>query len=176
MLLVTFVVYSLVEEDRIGKYKSRELGFTGICCKHCGGQPGCGRYFPGSFNSFLSGKNAENMVDHIVKECEMASPQLKLIIQRLENFDKTTKARPPHGSRKKFFFHIWTRLREYNNNKEDEQSLSDLSPIPLKTSSSRSDDDTSTYNNIGMITPCDFSSNDAGKNNHLVGSIPYHSL
>jgi len=30
----------LTQADRVGCYKSRDLGFVGMCCKHCGGQPG----------------------------------------------------------------------------------------------------------------------------------------
>jgi hypothetical protein len=138
----------LTKEDR--KYKSRELGFTGLCCRHCGGQPGFGRYFPGSFNSFLSGKNSENMVEHIVKECSGINPQLKMIIGELEKRDKNSKSRPPHGSRKKFFFHIWTRLREYNCKVEEEKTMS---PIPLDKAPSSDDED-----NFGTTTPCDLHS------------------
>jgi hypothetical protein len=27
----------LTQDDRVGKYKNREIGFVGMCCKHCGG-------------------------------------------------------------------------------------------------------------------------------------------
>ena len=30
----------LAHADRVGCYKSRDIGFLGLCCKHCGGQPG----------------------------------------------------------------------------------------------------------------------------------------
>ena len=30
----------LTPDDRVGKYRQREEGFVGMCCKHCGGQPG----------------------------------------------------------------------------------------------------------------------------------------
>ena len=86
-----------------------------MCCKYCGGQPGFGRYFPGSFNSFLSGKNAENMVDHILKECSGCPPYVRSIVRELEHREQNNnKTRPPHGSRKKFFYHIWTCLRSYH--------------------------------------------------------------
>jgi len=38
----------LTQDDRVGKYRQREIGFVGMCCRHCGGHPGFGRYFPGS--------------------------------------------------------------------------------------------------------------------------------
>lgn len=38
----------LTQDDRVGKYRQREIGFVGLCCRHCGGRPGFGRYFPGS--------------------------------------------------------------------------------------------------------------------------------
>jgi len=33
-----FKATALTQDDRIGKMKNRELGFTGLCCKFCGGQ------------------------------------------------------------------------------------------------------------------------------------------
>ena len=30
----------LTKDDRVGKYRQREEGFVGMCCQHCGGQPG----------------------------------------------------------------------------------------------------------------------------------------
>lgn len=33
-------VCKLTQSDRVGCYKARDLGFVGMCCKHCGGQPG----------------------------------------------------------------------------------------------------------------------------------------
>ena len=30
----------LQPSDRVGSYKTREIGFIGMCCKHCEGQPG----------------------------------------------------------------------------------------------------------------------------------------
>lgn len=41
----------LAETDRVGCYKARDIGFLGLCCKHCDGQPGFGRYFPNSVRS-----------------------------------------------------------------------------------------------------------------------------
>jgi hypothetical protein len=46
----------LTVDDRIGKYKNRDLGYPGICCKYCekqqGQQPGFGRkYYTISFSS-----------------------------------------------------------------------------------------------------------------------------
>jgi hypothetical protein len=29
----------LTQADRVGCYKTRDIGFMGMCCKHCGGQP-----------------------------------------------------------------------------------------------------------------------------------------
>ena len=41
----------LTQADRVGCYKTREIGFVGMCCLHCGGQPGFGRYYPNSVRS-----------------------------------------------------------------------------------------------------------------------------
>jgi len=44
----------LTQADRIGWFKNREIGFGGLCCKHCKGKPSFGRYFPNSVRSFVS--------------------------------------------------------------------------------------------------------------------------
>jgi hypothetical protein len=118
LLLILCICFRLTKDDRIGKYKNRDLGFIGMCCKHCGGQPGYGRYFPGSFNSFLSGKNSENMVDHMLKECSACPDQLRSILSDLEERESQSKSKPPHGSRKRFFGHIWSQLRAYPSNSQ----------------------------------------------------------
>ena len=48
--------------DRGGCYKSREIGFIGMACKHCGGQPGFGRYFPNSVRSLAQTTTSQTIL------------------------------------------------------------------------------------------------------------------
>lgn len=131
-----FRACGLTQDDRVGKYKNRPLNFVGMCCKYCDGQPGFGRYFPGSYDSFLNGTNLIGIVKHIATDCRLCPPRVRNTVVELEEFEKRRAAsynasvpddepnstsipmaavqqpRPRYGSRKRFFSHIWTRLRE----------------------------------------------------------------
>ena len=120
---------ALTPDDRIGKYKNREIGFTGLCCQHCGGQPGFGRYFPGSYDSFLNGTNCAGIVKHIKSDCLSCPPRVRDIVTELslveaqenlaaaappdaaESTTTTPQGRPRYGSRKRFFSYVWNKLR-----------------------------------------------------------------
>jgi hypothetical protein len=71
-----------------------------------------GRYFPGSFNSFLSGKNCESMVDHVLSNCCSCPDNVRSAVEELDRRERLNQKRPAHGSRKRFIFHIWTQLCE----------------------------------------------------------------
>lgn len=103
----------LTKDDRVGKYKHRKLGFVGMGCKHCGGQPGFGRYFPGSFDSFMNGKNCDGIVKHIASECRQCPRGIREIILELERREamQGRQSRPRYGSRKRFFTYVWEQLQ-----------------------------------------------------------------
>lgn len=116
-----FRACGLTQDDRVGKYKNRELGFVGMCCKHCGGQPGFGRYFPGSYDSFLNGTNCTGAIKHIQSECRACPERVRETVLALEQqevegaattLDTASAHRPRHGSRKRFFSYVWSRLRD----------------------------------------------------------------
>lgn len=108
----------LTEEDRFGNYKHRQLGFVGICCQFCGGLPGFGRHFPGSFQSLLSGSHCVRIVKHMRSECRSCPPSIRGLIKDIENEDRTERfihnQSHDHGSRKKFVAHVWAKLQEAN--------------------------------------------------------------
>eukprot|EP00545_Synedropsis_sp_CCMP1620_P013843 CAMPEP_0119016446 /NCGR_PEP_ID=MMETSP1176-20130426/13061_1 /TAXON_ID=265551 /ORGANISM="Synedropsis recta cf, Strain CCMP1620" /LENGTH=341 /DNA_ID=CAMNT_0006969871 /DNA_START=139 /DNA_END=1161 /DNA_ORIENTATION=- len=109
---------SLSEADRVGCYKSRPLGFTGMCCKHCGGQPGFGKYFPETVRSLAQTTTSQTILKHVGSKCRFCPPQVRqavLELQRQQVIKETTNAgRPRYGSRKVFFQRIWTRLHGKN--------------------------------------------------------------
>ena len=112
----------LTLDDRVGKYKAREIGFVGMACKHCGGQPGFGRYFPGSFDSFLNGKNCEGVIKHIAAECRVCPARIRDTVLHLEREEGLKPSRKAYGSRKRFVKHIWDTLRTYKLPDEPEES------------------------------------------------------
>jgi hypothetical protein len=108
----------LSEADRVGCYKSRPLGFTGMCCKHCGGQPGFGKYFPETVRSLAQTTTSQTILKHVGSKCRFCPPHVRqavLELQRQQVIKETTNAgRPRYGSRKVFFQRIWGRLHGKN--------------------------------------------------------------
>lgn len=100
--------------DRVGCYKSREIGFIGMCCKHCGGQPGFGRYYPNSVRSLAQTTTSQTILKHIGSKCQLCPPEIRSAILELQRHqairDGFPSGRPRYGSRKIFFQRIWERL------------------------------------------------------------------
>lgn len=124
----------LTVDDRIGKYKNRELGFPGLCCVHCGGQPGFGRYFPGSFDSFLNGTNCDSMVQHVKNECRICPDDIRGTMMKLHRDESKKQNRPAHGSRRQFFELIWSKLASYKIPNDDDPTSGESKAIKTKTS------------------------------------------
>lgn len=121
---------SLTMADRVGCYKSRELGFIGMCCKHCGGQPGFGRYYPNSVRSLAQTTTSQTILKHIGSKCRFCPPHVRNAVQDLmrqqaaregsgntgrgsastEGSSSPSSSRPRYGSRKIFFQRVWSRL------------------------------------------------------------------
>jgi hypothetical protein len=108
----------LSEADRVGCYKSRPPAFAGMCCKHCGGQPGFGKYFPETVRSLAQTTTSQTILKHIGSKCRFCPPHVRqavLELQRQQVIKETTNAgRPRYGSRKVFFQRIWARLHGKN--------------------------------------------------------------
>lgn len=112
--------------DRVGCYKSRELGFVGMCCKHCGGQPGFGRYYPNSVRSLAQTTTSQTILKHVGSKCRFCPPHIRNAVQDLTQQQaaregasggasttsggSSSSSRPRYGSRKIFFQRVWTRL------------------------------------------------------------------
>ena len=104
-------VCRLTEVDRVGCYKSRPLGFVGMACKHCGGQPGFGKFFPASVRSLAQTTTSQTMVKHISQKCRLCPPFLRQAVHSLlKEEEEKENNRPRYGSRKVFFQRVWARL------------------------------------------------------------------
>jgi hypothetical protein len=116
----------LTQADRVGCYKSRDLGFIGMCCKHCNGQPGFGRYFPNSVRSLAQTTTSQTILKHIASKCRFCPPNVREAVVELQRQQALKEAassagiaglaassevgRPRYGSRKIFFHRVWSRL------------------------------------------------------------------
>jgi len=104
----------LQQSDRVGCYKTRTLGFLGMCCKHCGGQPGFGRYFPNSVRSLAQTTTSQTILKHVGGKCRFCPPRIRKAVLELQrqqqHKEHLTTGRPRYGSRKIFFQRMWARL------------------------------------------------------------------
>jgi len=143
----------LSDADRIGCYKGRELGFLGMCCKHCGGQPGFGKYFPASVRSLAQTTTSQTIVKHIGHKCRLCPENVRSSVLALQEgqalTDKVTKdsksatsvidlMRPRYGSRKVFFQRIWERLHsepdvKIKNTEDSNTNTSDTRRLDLSS-------------------------------------------
>lgn len=73
----------LTQADRVGCYKTRDLGFVGMCCKHCNGQPGFGRYFPNSVRSLAQTTTSQTILKHIASKCRFCPPNIRDVVVEL---------------------------------------------------------------------------------------------
>ncbi len=120
------------EVDRIGTYKTRKLGFKGMSCKHCGGEPGFGRYFPETLRSLSQTTTSQTIVKHVAYKCRKTPKDVKasvrILKERQDAKDQIAKEyrrsrfeeRPKYGSRKVFFQRLWNRL--HGDDEDSEQS------------------------------------------------------
>jgi hypothetical protein len=99
------------EEDLIGKNKSLKIGMAGICCKNCGGSPGCGRFFPSTFNSFVNGTNPDRVLAHVGHICIHTPSHIRNAIHELERQENVKPTCLRYGSRKSFFWYIWSKFQ-----------------------------------------------------------------
>ena len=114
----------LAQADRVGCYKTREIGFVGMCCLHCGGQPGFGRYYPNSVRSLAQTTTSQTILKHVGSKCRFAPPHIREAINELQRQQAAREGmstgRPRYGSRKIFFQRVWARL--HGEQEEDDQA------------------------------------------------------
>jgi hypothetical protein len=121
----------LTPADRVGCYKAREIGFVGMCCKHCGGQPGFGRYFPNSVRSLAQTTTSQTILKHISGKCRFCPPTIRKAVLELQrqqaHKEGLATGRPRYGSRKIFFQRMWARLhgKKGAEEAEDDDVLKD---------------------------------------------------
>jgi hypothetical protein len=98
-------------DDRIGRYLQQEVGYIGLCCKHCFGQPGYGRYFPSTLASFIS-SFPSTAVKHIIDDCYACPKWIKDVVSEVENMNqKSAQRRISHSGIKGIVQNIWEILR-----------------------------------------------------------------
>ena len=140
----------LTHADRVGCYKSRDLGFLGMCCKHCGGQPGFGRYYPNSVRSLAQTTTSQTILKHIGNKCRFCPPQVRAAVLQLQQqsslCEGMSSGRPRYGSRKIFFQRVWARLHQQEEDDDNsKQSSSDAdstqTPTDLDESSTISEEE-----------------------------------
>ncbi|GAX18557.1 hypothetical protein FisN_10Hh242 [Fistulifera solaris] len=116
----------LTPADRVGCYKTREIGFLGMCCKHCEGQPGFGRYYPNSVRSLAQTTTSQTILKHIAGKCRFCPPSIRDAVIKLQQLpgpsETTSSGRPRYGSRKIFFQRVWSRLHEGAEHESDDLS------------------------------------------------------
>jgi hypothetical protein len=104
----------LMEADRVGCYKSRQVGFPGLACKHCVGQAGCGRYFPASEASLSQTTTSQTIMNH-VRNCRRCPAEIRENLELMKRSrmgpDGKKADKPKHGGRKVFFHRLWCRLQ-----------------------------------------------------------------
>lgn len=106
----------LTAVDKVGCYKTRQLGFLGFCCKNCGGQPGFGRYFPNTVRSLAQTTTSQTILKHVAGKCQCTPVHIRNTIVSLQNLQSSKEqgnamsGRPRYGSRKIFFQRVWSRL------------------------------------------------------------------
>lgn len=108
----------LTQADRVGCYKSRDIGFIGMSCKHCGGQPGFGRFYPNSVRSLAQTTTSQTILKHIGSKCRYAPIEVRNAVLELQREqvaqEGLASGRPRYGSRKVFFQRVWARLHGKN--------------------------------------------------------------
>jgi len=151
----------LTQADRVGCYKSREIGFVGMCCKHCGGQPGFGRYYPNSVRSLAQTTTSQTILKHIGSKCRFCPPHIRQVVLEFQRQQAAKEGiaagRPRYGSRKIFFQRMWARLHgkktaEFETDDEEDSKLGETGETPASStqaSPANSDTEQSDHDNEG---------------------------
>lgn len=132
----------LTQADRVGCYKSRDIGFIGMCCKHCGGQPGFGRYYPNSVRSLAQTTTSQTILKHIGSKCRFCPPHIRQAVLKLQGEQAAKEGmaagRPRYGSRKIFFQRMWARLHgkktdEFETDDDEDSKIGENHATPASS-------------------------------------------
>eukprot|EP00977_Amphora_coffeiformis_P011399 scaffold2760_cov167-Amphora_coffeaeformis.AAC.13 len=106
---------NLMEADRVGCYKNRDIGFPGLACRHCVGQAGSGRYFPASEASLSQTTTSQTVMNH-VRNCRRCPIEIRENLEIMKRNrmgpDGKRADKPKHGGRKVFFHRLWCRIQD----------------------------------------------------------------
>jgi len=148
----------LQQSDRVGCYKTRTLKFLGMSCKHCGGQPGFGRYFPNSVRSLAQTTTSQTILKHIGGKCRFCPPNVRKAVLELQrqqaHKEHLTTGRPRYGSRKIFFQRMWARL--HGQSEDGETAIvvnADVTPERAKAEAERAVAVASSKASASLIAP-----------------------
>ena len=121
-------------------FQTRPIGYLGLCCGHCGGQPGFGRYYPNSVRSLAQTTTSQTILKHVTSKCRYCPDDIRravLDLQQMGSEENSPVGRPRYGSRKIFFQRIWQRLHQ----QEDGASSAEMATSSSSASSCCCDDD-----------------------------------
>ena len=109
--LAQFELCLLTNDDRMGRYKHQEIGYVGICCKYCFGQPGYGRFFPSTSSSFVS-SFPQTVVKHVSEDC-LGTPRwmMQLVQKTKDSGQRSDPTRASHFGSKGLMERIWKVIR-----------------------------------------------------------------
>ena len=102
----------LTASDKVGWYKSRDLGSVGLCCKWCEGEGSMGRYFPKDVKSLSHTKQIQTIVKHICS-CPKCPTYISNSITALSDSNASGHCVVPSNgnvSRFEFIKKLWKRL------------------------------------------------------------------
>merc|ERR1712045_953949 len=95
------------------------------CCKHCGGQPGFGKYFPETVRSLSQTTTSQTILKHIGGKCRFCPDHIRKAVLELQCQqiikENANGGRPRYGSRKVFFQRVWARLQDTSGSKNERQ-------------------------------------------------------
>lgn len=124
---------TLMDADGIECNKGCELEVFGICCKHCKGQAGCGRYFHATEEMFSQPTTLHSFFDH-VRKCSQCPQDIRNQIKDLLQILSSKK--PKYGGQKILFHRMWcwmqkskelhTENEQVNDNKNDNLEINKL--------------------------------------------------
>ncbi|GKY96170.1 hypothetical protein MPSEU_000576800 [Mayamaea pseudoterrestris] len=123
------------EADR-NKRRLKEVGCTGVECKHCAGQVDSRKFFWSSVSAVES--NFVSVHTHML-ECRMVPDSLKQKLIHLKSLRKEQTVALKTGSQKAFFARVWQRLHD-DDNSYHHVFEGDASPSTSKTSHAEEED------------------------------------
>jgi hypothetical protein len=132
---------NLMEADRVGCYKNRDINFPGLACRHCVGQAGSGRYFPASEASLSQTTTSQTIMNH-VRNCRRCPIEIRENLEIMKRNrmgpDGKRADKPKHGGRKVFFHRLWCRIQNvpFEEGKGERRETKSPKKQPKKSSKS----------------------------------------